>query len=143
MNLIEVKGGTKFEKECVVKVVDFCLKVLLPKVRTLEISVAIKKIKDDSAVGYCMMGDNTKEYEIEVAKGQSLREFVSTITHEMVHVKQYYRKEMNDTKLPDGNYKWKNETICGKTPYQDLPWEKEAYELQDELADKIWHLNVI
>lgn len=142
MNIVTITGGNKFEKEIVANVIGYCIKSLLPRTRSLEISVIIKKIKDD-AVGYCLMGDTNKEFEIEVAKGQSLREFVTTITHEMVHVKQYYRKEMKDTKTPDGHYRWKGGIVDGETPYNDLPWEIEAYDLQDKLADEIWEKNVL
>lgn len=143
MNTLIITGGTKFDKEVATKVIGFCLKKLLPKTRTLEIEVRIKKFKEADAVGYCLMGDSNKEFEIEVAKGQTLKEFVTTLTHEMVHVKQYYRKEMKDTKTPDGHYLWKKNIIDGETLYKDLPWEIEAYDLQDKLATEIWERNVL
>ena len=33
---------------------------------------------------------------------------------------------------------WKGRKIHPKTGYYDLPWEKEAYKLQDKLALKVW-----
>ena len=37
-------------------------------------------------------GSKRNEYTIWLAKDQPLREFIATLIHEMVHVKQYERK---------------------------------------------------
>ena len=56
----------------------------------------------------------------------------------MVHVKQYYRKET------DGYGKvWKKKSIPENTGYYDLPWEKEAYRMQDKLAQLVWDADVL
>ena len=137
MNYIEVNGGNKFQKEIAYKVVEFCIKELMPRIRTLDITVNIKKIKSD-AVGYCMMEDTNREFEIEVSKELSLKEFISTLTHEMVHVKQYARNEMDGC-----GGRWKTAKVKKGTNYFDLPWEKEAYRLQDKLAQKIWDADIL
>lgn len=137
MNLIEVNGGNKFQREIVQKTVGFMIKELLPRVRTLDITVNIKKLTGD-AVGWCMMGDDNREFEIECSKELTLKDLVTTICHEMVHVKQYYRKEMSDT-----GFKWKKKSIPQDTNYYDLPWEKEAYRLQDGLAQKVWDADIL
>ena len=137
MNLIQVNGGNKFQKEIAHKVVGFMIKELLPRVRTLEITVNIKKIKGD-AVGYCMMEDTNREFEIECSKELTLKDFVTTLCHEMIHVKQYYRKEMTDTSM-----RWKKKVVPETTKYFDLPWEKEAYRLQDKLAQKVWDADIL
>jgi hypothetical protein len=137
MNLVEIKGGKKSQREVVLKTVNLMIKELLPRVRTLDISVNLKKMTDD-AVGYCMMGDTNREFEIECSKEMTLKDLVTTICHEMVHVKQYYRKEMDDR-----GFTWKKKDIDEKTPYYDLPWEKEAYAMQDELALKVWNADIL
>ena len=131
MNIIEVTGGNKFQRETAEKVVHEMISALLPKVRTLEIDVQIKKLTGD-AVGWCLMGDTHKEFEIEISKDLTLKDFVTTICHEMVHVKQYYRKEMDGISM-----RWKKKKIADKTGYYDLPWEKEAYRMQDKLAQLV------
>ena len=50
--------------------------------------------------------------------------------HELVHVKQYFKKELKD--INGVEMRWKGETHIG-IDYYNLPWEKEAYELQESL----------
>ena len=136
MNVIQVNGGNKFQREIAEKVVGFCIKELLPRFRTLEIVVNIKKIKGD-AVGYCMMEDTNREFEIEVDRELSLKDFITTLTHEMVHVKQYARGETKD--VNQFTKSWKGEEYISLystvDEYMALPWEKEAYELQEVLCN--------
>ena len=136
MNIVKVTGGNKFQKETTEKVVYEMISALLPKVRTLKIDVQIKKLTGD-AVGWCLMGDTHKEFEIEISKDLTLKDFVTTICHEMVHVKQYARNEMDCY-----GKKWKKKTIPEKTNYYDLPWEKEAYRMQDKLAQLVWDADI-
>ena len=137
MNYIEVKGGNKFQKHVAEVVVTQMIKALMPKMKTLQIEVQIKKLTGD-AVGWCMMEDTNREFEIEVANNLSLKELVTTICHEMVHVKQYARKETCGY-----GEKWKGKMIDPKTAYSDLPWEKEAYRMQDKLAQLVWDADVL
>ena len=46
MNIVDVRGGTKEQKELTEKVVHFCIKELMPKVRTLDIEVSLKNKLD-------------------------------------------------------------------------------------------------
>jgi hypothetical protein len=87
--------------------------------------------------GYCLAED-TREFELEIAKGLSLKNLVGTICHEMVHVKQYARKELHIN-----DYVWKKEEIDEKTPYGDLPWEKEAFAMEDDLARFVWDADIL
>ena len=137
MNIITVTGGNKFQREIAEKTVNFMIDKLLPRFRTLEIEVILKKMNDD-AVGYCMMQDTNREFEIECSRDLTLKDLVTTICHEMVHVKQYARKEMSDN-----GFTWKKKQINEKTPYFDLPWEKEAYKMQDKLAQQVWDADIL
>ena len=141
MNYIEVIGGNKFQKQTAEKVVQKMIETLMPRMRTLEITVNIKKLTGD-AVGWCMMEDTNREFTIDVHNKLTLKDFVTTICHEMVHVKQYARKEMDDGQNT-GRARWKTKTIPMDTKYYDLPWEKEAYRMQDKLADMCWENNII
>ena len=137
MNIVEVTGGNRFQREIAEKTIYEMISALLPRVRTLEIIVEIKKLTGD-AVGWCMMEDTNREFTIEVSKDLTLKDFVTTLCHEMVHVKQYYRKEM------DGyGKKWKKGRVATKTDYYDLPWEKEAYRMQDKLAQLVWDADIL
>ena len=137
MNYIEVIGGNKFLRDIAEKTVMRMIKEMMPRMRTLEIEVQIKKLKGDVA-GWCMMEDTNREFTIEVANNLTLKDFVTTICHEMVHVKQFARKETCGYGV-----KWKGKKIAPKTPYYDLPWEKEAYKMQDKLAQLVWDADVL
>jgi hypothetical protein len=131
MNDIEVYGGKAKEREITEAVVYWCVKKLLPRVRTLSIEVRIKKL--ESAMGYCLNTDNHKTFELEINKGMSLFDLISTICHEMVHVKQYYRHELRQFEA-DGKVMWKTKVIGDNVDYTDLPWEKEAFKKECGLA---------
>ena len=125
MNMVEVKGGPAKEREIVEQTVYWCIKKLMPRVRTLDIEVKLTKC---DAYGYCLMTDNHKTFELEIRKGMNLYDLISTVCHEMVHVKQYYRKEMDD----DSN-RWKSKQLSDMD-YMDRPWEKEAFRMEEKLA---------
>lgn len=134
MQSIEVIGGSKYQKEITEKIVNLCIKELMPRIRKLDIAVYLKD-NLDGAVGYCTEMDH-REFQIEVDRTQSLKEFVTTITHEMVHVKQYAYLEL-------GSGRWKKCKVSENTEYMDLPWEKEAFRLQDKLAQKVWEADIL
>lgn len=125
MNFVEVIGGPAKEREVAEKVVHWCIKKLMPRVRTLDIEVKLTKC---NAYGYCLCTDNHKTFELEIRKGMSLYDLISTLCHEMIHVKQYYRKEM------DHNRRWKSRKISEDVNYFDEPWEKEAFRMEEKLA---------
>ena len=137
MNYIEANGGNKFQRDTARAVVAQMLQALMPRMRTLEITVNIKKLTGD-AVGWCMQEDTNREFTIEVANNLSLKELVTTLCHEMVHVKQYARNEMDEY-----GKKWKKKVVPEGTNYYDLPWEKEAYRMQDKLAQLVWDADIL
>ena len=121
--MIFVNGGSRKQRDVVYDVASFCYNELIPRIRKCEIEINIKKMKGYE--GTCIDTDD-REYEIEVNKNQSLEDLCVTLCHEMVHVKQYVRKEL----FSDVNfYKTREE-------YLNLPWEVEAYEKQEILYKK-------
>ena len=130
MNLIEVTGGKVKEREIVEATVAWCIKKIMPRMRTLDIEVTIKKLP--VAMGYCLQCDSNRQFELEIKKGMSLFDLISTVCHEMVHVKQYARGELRY--IASGTRLWKAKIISDKVEYMDLPWEKEAFEMERGLA---------
>ena len=118
---IRITGGTKNQKKYARSMVKFCIKTLMPRMKTLDITVKLKNPK--GAMGYCLELDDNRTFEIEADKKLRLRKLLETIAHEMVHVKQYARRELHPV----------HNTWCGKTynpkkvSYWDLPWEIEAH----------------
>ena len=118
---ITVNGGKAHQRKHVQTMVEFCIETLMPRMRTLEITVNL--CKPTGALGYCLELDNKREFELEVDKTQPMRKLLETVAHEMVHVKQYARREMN----PHSD-NWLGKTYNPKkVSYWDLPWEIEAH----------------
>jgi len=61
------------------------------------------------------------------------KELAITVFHEMVHVRQYFKRQLRDEAF--GNVKtWLGKMYCEDTVgYHKLPWEKEAFKLQEVL----------
>ncbi len=134
MGYIEVTGGVKHQREIAEQTVVAMMRKLLPRIRQIQIEVKIKKNleKVHGGMAFCLEVEPRK-FEIEVEKDLGLRDFVTAICHEMVHVKQGVRGELTN-KL--GFQYWKGRK-CEKD-YWEQPWEKEAYRLQDKLGQYVW-----
>ena len=78
MNFVEVNGGNKVQKEICHKVVSHMIKKLLPRFRTLDITVDLVKIKSD-AVGFCMMLDTNRNFNIELDKSLGIKDMVQAL----------------------------------------------------------------
>lgn len=67
----------------------------------------------------------------------SREEYIQILSHELIHLKQYYKHEF---KL-EGNGTipiWKGDTINVKNyTYENRPWEKEAYGNSSKLAEEM------
>ena len=100
--MITVTGGKEYQRKHVESIVNFCITTLMPRMRTLDITVKLCSPK--GAMGYCLELDSKREFEIEVDRTLSLRKLLETVAHEMVHVKQYARRELH----PVHNMVWQN-----------------------------------
>ena len=113
-----IKHSTPYRDQRIIalKVIDWCLE-------EFGIYVNIKlKLGDYSKFkcwGQCYEGNNEHHYTIEIAKDQTLRDFVATVVHEMIHVKQWVTDE------------WQGDG------------EAEAEERQYKLTDKLWKENIL
>ena len=113
-----VKGGTKTQRELTENVAMFAIKNLFPKIRKYFINIILVKFND------CFEYDE-RDYVINIDKKQDRDDFITAIFHELVHVKQYLKNEMD------------NYTFKSTTDYYMLPQEQEAYSVQEELL-KLW-----
>ena len=116
-NYIEVnlgKGVSDARKVLTEEIVRWCIGQLLPKVRTLDITVDLLDELDGGADGYQWSGEDNRQHFIEINENQYYDDFVTAVMHEMVHVKQDYRKD--------------------KRPIEER--EKEAYEQQEILFER-------
>jgi hypothetical protein len=120
MMFVEVIGGSNSQKNHVAKMVEFCVKTLMPR---MNLDITVNLCKPTGAMGYCLEADDNRTFELEIDKTQSLRALLETVAHEMVHVKQYARRELSPVKEI-----WMGKTYNPeKVSYWDLPWEIEAH----------------
>lgn len=132
MNYVEIIGGCKSKKVLAEKVTAWYLKKTMPQMRTLDITIKLTNCYKNGAYGYCMEGENNREFEIEIDKNLRMYDFVTTLCHELTHLKQYARGEMKQ--YDRGLTSWKGEIYSENTPYDDKPWEIEAHSIQNKLA---------
>lgn len=98
-----------------------------------HVYITMKYVKSDDYWGLTIIDDyNTKNkprhFIIEVNRNINESEKLLTIAHEMVHIKQYVKGELNEHM----SY-WRGREIKKELPYMEQPWEKEAFRLGDKL----------
>lgn len=135
MNDIQAFGSIKSKRKLAEDVAYFCVQEMMPRMETLDVSIHLDFLPE--ADGYCL-AVTEREFNIEIDKRLSEDDFISAVCHEMVHVKQFARGETKDVNL--FTKRWKGEEYLSAystvDEYMNLPWEKEAYELQEVLLKK-------
>tara|TARA_B100000287_G_scaffold80727_1_gene73159 strand:+ start:3358 stop:3759 length:402 start_codon:yes stop_codon:yes gene_type:complete len=114
---LEIIGGTRKEKRLAEDAFWFALKHLMPRKRNLEVEIYIKNLPEHE--GNQVMVDKGF-HEIELRRGMAAENIITSLFHEMVHVRQSERGEYMDFSLP----------------YLERPFEIEAYKLQESMFEK-------
>ena len=113
------------------KITLWCIHRLeLEDVEVLTIEIVIKKMNEDS--GYCEPAGENK-YKLTIANNQGLRDFIMTVAHEMVHIKQWAKNEMYEYTTPGKVRFMKTKYDMNDLNYWDYPWEIEAFGKQQGL----------
>ena len=105
----------------------------------LEIKLTKDLKKKEKAYGYCHIIDDDlnrpREFmiELDTSMKHSFDQILIWLAHEMVHLKQFVRGELFDYET--GKVQWKKR-MYGNVHYEDQPWEKEAYRLEDKLYNE-------
>ena len=82
--MIYVQGGTKAQKMYAYSMAEFvCNKFDINP----NIEISFRRLTNDRSLGGCVCVDNG-EYEIDIKRSLRLRDLLTTLAHEMVHVKQ-------------------------------------------------------
>jgi len=132
-------------KNLVYQGAEFYGEVLLGKRMAKNIYLDIKLTKDlkkkEKAYGFCHIVDDNlnrpREFMIELDASMRYKvdQLLTWLAHEMVHLKQFVRRELCDYET--GRVQWKSRSFSRliHVHYDDQPWEKEAYRLEDELYE--------
>jgi hypothetical protein len=128
---VNLKGGTRTQKKYAKSMVEFCAKMLMPRVSNLEVNLHLYKFKKDDSYGYALATDDAdadrpREFNVEINTDTRLRRILETIAHEMVHVKQFARGELYQSSKT-AKHRWQGIWMRSEKEYWDLPWEIEAH----------------
>ena len=82
-------------------------------------------VDKSQSAGLCESVDE-RNFKIDVAL---FGNWLSTLAHEMVHVKQFAKGELDPAMT-----RWKSNRYVDHIEYWDQPWEKEARRLQNKLV---------
>ena len=140
MVTINIKGGTKTQKKYTKSMVKFCADMLMPRIHNLEINLRLKNFKEDDSYGYALATDDAdanrpREFDLDINTDARLRRLLETVAHEMVHVKQFARGELYQSSMT-AKHRWQGNWQRSEKEYWDLPWEIEAYHLQEVLLEE-------
>lgn len=132
--------GAGDNKDLIKKIIQFAKRELFPRHQNVKVVVSVsKKLHEKEGLyGDCYDdGDRIYRIRLDGPLAESDRdEFVSTLLHEMVHVKQYCKRELTQ---PRGKFwitKFKGEEYSTTMAYRSQPWEKEARKLEKVLLKK-------
>ena len=137
MPIILIKDRIKNKAKVRTYVEDLCRELKINRMWSKVIFLRFHTSLKNEAQGLCW-GDKREGYvEIDIARRSEGKDIdydtiMQTLAHEMVHAKQYLRGELNG---------WTN-SWKGKKPrnykYENAPWEREAYKLEEKLYKKCW-----
>ena len=135
MRELNIIGGRKKQRQVVEDVVKWSIKKLnLHRIRTLNLTFSIKSLK--SLYGQLeQLDDKRREFSVVLDKNVDTKDLIRTVIHEMVHIKQYIRKEM-DSEIVGSRMRWKSKTYPYDIEYNDMPWEKEANKLETKYGNE-------
>jgi len=90
--MITVNGASKTQRKYAESMAVFvCKKFGISP----EIEINFRRMTKDENFGYCCHLEE-KEFEVDVKRSLRLRDMLTTLAHELVHVKQYINDEMPD-----------------------------------------------
>jgi len=149
-----VNGGTKEQRQLVHNITGWFCNKFFNRFKSYNIEFDLCKI-EGNVQGWCLEIDRNASH-IEIDKRLKGDDFITCVLHELVHVKQQFKKEL--VELNGKAKKWKDEIHIGimnfsdmdkieaekirmmaltkdvfVSDYMDLPWEKEAYAMQETL----------
>jgi len=114
-----IRGGKQHHRDIAQTTIDWAISRLGLSDSTFEVILVIQAL--DESYGECLPGREAHRprYNVSINPEQSLRNFIGTIIHEMIHVRQYLEGEWTG----DG--------------------ERECSELEMLLTDELWRQGLI
>ena len=126
-----VYGGTKKQRWLIEDITWWFCEKYFKRFKSFNIEIDLCKIPE-KVQGWCMEIDKNCSH-IQIDKRLEGDDFITCVLHELVHVKQQFKGELKEMKGIEKM--WKGEVYIG-IDYLNLPWEKEAYHMQEVLLDE-------
>lgn len=128
---LDIIGVEKEEQGILIRdVIEQALQVLMPRRRNpifIDLHIALDEDLDDAEAMIHQEEDDTFFLAVkQSALDGPEDDLITLLIHEMVHVRQYCRKEITET-----------ESYNNYDEYMKQPHEVEAYRLQEELLDEV------
>tara|TARA_R100000008_G_C3476081_1_gene111437 strand:+ start:194 stop:538 length:345 start_codon:yes stop_codon:yes gene_type:complete len=114
--MITIRGGKQHERRIAQTTIDWAISNLSLQDHTFSLRLVIQAL--DDCYGECIH-KKPNAFTIRLNTNMTIRDFVSTLIHEMIHVRQY----LEDTWTHDG--------------------ERECGELEMFLTDELWKSGLI
>lgn len=135
---VTVKGATKTSCNLLIEASKFFADKLMDPRMVRNLNIEIEVTKNLDVEGECIDEEGTRNprwFTINLKK-QELDDMIRTLAHEMVHVKQHAKNELQSGYVVPSRgglvirSKWKGRIWKPKKkehPYFDSPWELDAY----------------
>jgi len=150
MAILRYNRLSKAQKNLAFDAIDFCIQKFIPRLNN-KISVRVigydTLLEKEGVYGDCDFeqynNSPPRDFKIRIDTSVDAETFLSTIMHEMVHLKQYAKGEMKQLySIKRLTYRWNGDRICAEDlDYYDLPWEVEAHGREDGLAHQFLKSN--
>lgn len=101
-----------------------------------DLDIIVRGLRSEGLNGCCTVMDSTyrpREFVIEVHSGLEKEDYISTLMHELLHLKQWL---VSDRKERRGKNYWHGKLIDPDTAYEDEPWEREAFGTEAQLCQQ-------
>jgi len=115
---IDITGGLKHQRQAAHSVTQWCIERLKFTHRDFYVKIVLSARPSEDHYGYCQELGKCK-YKILVRTDQPMRQWIMTLVHELIHLRQYTHNE------------WEGDG------------EDEAWGLQEEITDELWAADVL
>jgi hypothetical protein len=132
MEIIFANRVSKSKRDLITRAAEFTKRELFPRTKDVIVEFTmVKDLNEQEGVFGDVFESDDRWYDIRLDEDMDDIELVSTVIHEMVHVKQYAKNEMKQLKGFKTRF---NRKVYDKdTSYEDRPWEQEATDLENLL----------
>lgn len=135
------KDSLKIYRSATNWICEYLLGKRLSDYVSIHIEFRNNLLERESVYGDCCCDDPfpPRLFDIRIDSSKNITRFqqFQTLTHELVHMKQYAKGELFDYQIYPSLVRWKRKKIdVDRVEYVNHPWEKEATKLQREITLK-------